>query len=151
MEANKILSADVLDIIFDGKNKEYGAYQLRKAYKKTLTKALIITGSVLLLVLGANFFAKYMDDNDKKKFDTLETQMAELKADEPPPPPPPPPSPHWVPTTTTLRPAWDRLAACMLDLSFNGSIGFGTQRLQDPAPAHAHPGRPAKTLARRAG
>ena len=31
MEANKILSADVLDIIFDGKNKEYGAYQLRKA------------------------------------------------------------------------------------------------------------------------
>ena len=31
MEANKILSADVLDIIFDGKNKEYGAYQLRKS------------------------------------------------------------------------------------------------------------------------
>ncbi|MFZ1306550.1 MAG: energy transducer TonB, partial [Ferruginibacter sp.] len=72
MEANKILSADVLDIIFEGKNKEYGAYQLRKAYKKTLTKALIITGAALLLVLGANMFSKYMDDNDKKTFDTLE-------------------------------------------------------------------------------
>ena len=44
MEVNKILSSDILDIIFDGKNKEYGAYQLRKSYKKTLTKALIITG-----------------------------------------------------------------------------------------------------------
>ena len=43
MEANKILSADILDIIFDGKNKSYGAYQLRKTYNKTLTKALIIT------------------------------------------------------------------------------------------------------------
>ena len=43
MEANKILGADVLDIIFDGRNKEYGAYALRKSYKKTLTKALIIT------------------------------------------------------------------------------------------------------------
>ena len=94
MEANKILSADVLDIIFEGKNKEYGAYQLRKAYKKTLTKALIITGGALLLILGASLFAKYIGDDSKKKFDTLETQMAELKADEPPPPPPPPPPPH---------------------------------------------------------
>lgn len=30
MEANTILYADLLDILFDGKNKEYGAYQLRK-------------------------------------------------------------------------------------------------------------------------
>ena len=30
MDINKILSADVLDIIFEGKNKEYGAYDLRK-------------------------------------------------------------------------------------------------------------------------
>jgi len=28
MEANTILYADLLDILFDGKNKEYGAYQL---------------------------------------------------------------------------------------------------------------------------
>ena len=52
MEANKILSADILDIIFEGKNKQYGAYQLRKSYKKTLTKALIITGVALLLIIG---------------------------------------------------------------------------------------------------
>ena len=29
MDANQILKSDILDIIFDGKNKEYGAYDLR--------------------------------------------------------------------------------------------------------------------------
>ena len=86
MEANKILGADVLDIIFEGKNKEYGAYQLRKSYKKTLTKALIITGSALLLILGGMALANFIEKNSAKTFDTLETQMAEIKTEEPPPP-----------------------------------------------------------------
>src|SRR5258705_11114770 len=95
MEANKILSADILDIIFEGKNKQYGAYQLRKSYKKTLTKALIITGSALLLILGGTVLANFINDNSGKKFNTVETQMAEIKAEEPPPPPPvPPPQPQ---------------------------------------------------------
>ncbi len=42
MEVNKILSADVLDIIFEGRNKEYGAYELRKSYNRRLTIALIL-------------------------------------------------------------------------------------------------------------
>ena len=91
MEANKILGADVLDIIFEGKNKEYGAYQLRKSYKKTLTKALIITGSTLLLILLGTVFASIIERKSAKDFNVVDTQMAEIKADEPPPPPPPPP------------------------------------------------------------
>ncbi|MGB2995704.1 MAG: energy transducer TonB, partial [Ferruginibacter sp.] len=39
MEANTILYADLLDILFDGKNKEYGAYQLRKKYPDAMAKA----------------------------------------------------------------------------------------------------------------
>jgi len=93
MEANKILGADILDIIFDGKNKEYGAYQLRKSYKKTLTKALIITGLALLLVLIGTVFAGIIEKNSSKPLNVLDTQMAEVKNDEPPPPPPPPPPP----------------------------------------------------------
>ncbi|HMW75552.1 MAG TPA: hypothetical protein PKD40_07830, partial [Saprospiraceae bacterium] len=91
MEANKILSADILDIIFDGKNKEYGAYDLRKSYKKTLTKALIVTGLALLLVLLGTVFAGIVEKNAKKEFKVVDTQMAEVKNEEPPPPPPPPP------------------------------------------------------------
>lgn len=92
MEINKILSADILDIIFDGKNKAYGAYELRKSYNSRLTKALIITAALLLLIfLGsvlANVLEKY---KDKSTIDVVDTQMAEIKKDEPPPPPPPPP------------------------------------------------------------
>ncbi|MBS1566038.1 MAG: energy transducer TonB, partial [Bacteroidetes bacterium] len=40
LDVNKIMSADVLDIIFDGRNKDYGAYELRKTYNKRLTTAL---------------------------------------------------------------------------------------------------------------
>ncbi|HMK05671.1 MAG TPA: hypothetical protein VK489_15825, partial [Ferruginibacter sp.] len=93
MEANKILNADVLDIIFDGKNKSYGAYQLRKNYNKTLTKALIITASILLLIFIGTVFANIISSDDQKEFNVIDTQMAEIKKDEPPPPPPPPPPP----------------------------------------------------------
>lgn len=31
MEPNKILGADILDIVFENRNKEYGAYELRKS------------------------------------------------------------------------------------------------------------------------
>ena len=94
MEANKILDADILDIIFDGKNKSYGAYQLRKTYSKTLTRALMITLAILLLVFLGSVFANIINKNNgKETIDVLDTQMAELKKDEPPPPPPPPPPP----------------------------------------------------------
>ena len=94
MEVNKILSADFLDIIFDGKNKSYGAYQLRKTYNKTLTKALLITLAILLLVFIGSIFANIINKNSAKEtIDVLDTQMAEIKKDEPPPPPPPPPPP----------------------------------------------------------
>jgi len=94
METNKILAADVLDIIFEGKNKAYGAYQLRKSYKKTLTRALVITGSTLLLALGGTVLANIINDNgSNRRFNAVETTMAQLNTDEPAPPPPPPPPP----------------------------------------------------------
>ena len=94
METKKILTADVLDIIFDGKNKDYGAYQLRKAYKKTIAKALTITGCTLLLFLSGAVLANIIIDNDNKnKLNTKEIILSTVHNDEPPPPPPPPPPP----------------------------------------------------------
>lgn len=93
MEKNKILEANILDIIFDGKNKDYGAYQLRKHYKKTLAKALLITGSCLLLVISGTVIAGLRDGNDRVLLNTVDTELAVVKEDPPPPelPPPPPP------------------------------------------------------------
>lgn len=50
MEAVNILSADVLDIIFDARNKEYGAYDLRKHYQQRLVKSLLITLLIVVLI-----------------------------------------------------------------------------------------------------
>lgn len=92
MDINKILSADFLDIVFDGKNKLYGAYELRKTYNARLTKALLVTAALLLLIFLGTVFANILDKNGKdNEIDVIDTQMAEVKKDEPPPPPPPPP------------------------------------------------------------
>ncbi|WP_153798672.1 energy transducer TonB [Foetidibacter luteolus] len=57
MEANKILQADVLDILFEHRNKDYGAYDLRKSYNKRVTYALSGMGLMCLLLIGASIFA----------------------------------------------------------------------------------------------
>lgn len=53
MEIGNILSADVLDIIFDERNKEYGAYDLRKNYRQRLMKAMASMLLVVVLLLVA--------------------------------------------------------------------------------------------------
>ena len=87
MEANKILNADILDILFEGRNKSYGAYQLRKTYNSRMLKALIVTGALLLIIVGGSFIVNAMNShNAKDDLNVLDTQMAEVKKDEPPPP-----------------------------------------------------------------
>lgn len=43
MLPDKIMQSDILDIIFENRNKTYGAYALRKSYNKTLAAAISIT------------------------------------------------------------------------------------------------------------
>ena len=93
MDTNKILSADILDIIFDGKNKQYGAYELRKTYNKRLTRALLITAAIGLLVFLGSVFASIINKNNKDVYEVKDTQLAEIKKNDAPPPPPPPPPP----------------------------------------------------------
>ncbi|HVZ24537.1 MAG TPA: hypothetical protein VG842_00680, partial [Sediminibacterium sp.] len=48
------MSADILDILFDGRNKEYGAYDLRKTYNKRIKVAIIgMISACVLMVVGA--------------------------------------------------------------------------------------------------
>lgn len=56
MKADAILNADVLDIIFDNSNKNYGAYSLRKFYNNRLYKSLGLTFSLVLLFVIFSFF-----------------------------------------------------------------------------------------------
>ena len=93
MEANKILSSDILDILFENKNKDYGAYNLRRTYNKRITRALIITASIALLAVGGSLLASKLTDKGDKKVKIQEVTLADVKQEEkkiiPPPPPPP--------------------------------------------------------------
>ena len=65
MDVNKILSTDLLDLIFEGRNKEYGAYELRKQYNRRLTKALIITFGGLFLIFLTSFLVNAAKERNK--------------------------------------------------------------------------------------
>ncbi|MCG2616387.1 energy transducer TonB [Terrimonas sp. NA20] len=98
MEANKILSSDLLDLVFEGRNKEYGAYELRRRYNKRITLALIITGSVALLALIGSIIASELKPSDDGKLEIKEVTLQKVEQQEepkelPPPPPPKPPDP----------------------------------------------------------
>jgi periplasmic protein TonB len=105
MDISKILHADVLDIIFDGKNKQYGAYELRKTYSRRLTKALLITAGIALLVFLGTAFANAVNRAAKDKLDVQDTQLAEITRDVPPPvvPPLPPPVTPPPPEVNQIR------------------------------------------------
>ena len=66
MDVNKILNADILDIIFEGRNKEYGAYDLRKTYNKRLVKS-IIGMAIIIVLLFAGFFLSNLKGGPTKK------------------------------------------------------------------------------------
>jgi len=92
MEINKILNADILDIIFEGKNKEYGAYELRKTYNKRLIKAIIGTAAIILLLFIGYFLSNLNGGAKKQALQVEDVQLEDVKEEkknEPPPPPPP--------------------------------------------------------------
>lgn len=100
MDPNKIKDADLLDIVFEGRNKEYGAYELRKKYNKRLTTALAITMALGALIFLTAFIAN-VTKKSKGKVEVAEVQLEQIQQEEqknepPPPPPPKPPEPPKV-------------------------------------------------------
>src|SRR5687767_8357045 len=114
MEKSNILTADVLDILFDGRNKEYGAYDLRRTYNKRLVLCITVMLSVCLLSVGFAFGGK------KKEVEPIyTTKDIELAAVDPlanpiePPPPPapkPPAPPEHIDIKTIKNTAYDIVA-----------------------------------------
>ncbi|MEO8583088.1 MAG: energy transducer TonB [Flavitalea sp.] len=98
MEANKILTADILDIVFEGRNKEYGAYELRKGYRKRMITAMLaLLGLFVLLGVGYLVLSNFSSSDNTKAVVVQEVQLEDIKQQEkeepPPPPPPKPPDP----------------------------------------------------------
>lgn len=50
MNLQQLSQADLLDILFEGRNKEYGAYDLRKSYNGRLMRAILTMLTICLLL-----------------------------------------------------------------------------------------------------
>lgn len=90
------------DIVFEKRNKEYGAYINRKNYAKYILIALGITVGVLILVLVAPALAELLKSAKKAEDPKLKEMTVTL--DQPPPitPQPPPPDVHIPPPVKTI-------------------------------------------------
>ncbi|RYG05239.1 MAG: energy transducer TonB [Chitinophagaceae bacterium] len=96
METSKILNADFLDILFEGRNKEYGAYELRKTYASRIRNAMAITISLVLILVAGFLFAGSGKADIARVFEIPDGPILEKIEDKPDPvviPPPEAPKP----------------------------------------------------------
>lgn len=85
------------DIVFEVRNKEYGAYSLRKRYNRNVLISLLIG----ILILGTAVITPYINAKALEKSKKRAERQVEIKMENlntpaeqvaPPPPPPPPPA-----------------------------------------------------------
>jgi len=83
------------DIVFENRNKEYGAYQLRKKYNRVVLIATLIGVSLMVISIIIPFIrASNMAMGKARDANEVIAEMAnDLQKDVAPPPPPPPPPP----------------------------------------------------------
>jgi protein TonB len=93
-----LLNKQWLDIVFEGRNKSYGAYELRKKNNNTSMIAFFIGACVFALAVATPKIAELIGgsgDDDSANLDTKITTVKMPPKEKPkenlPPPPPPPP------------------------------------------------------------
>ena len=102
MEKSKqdnLLYANLDDLIFENRNKEYGAYYLRQIYHKHIVKSVITAFIFFVLFVSSPLIYNYIKGKvgDANKVKVVEyTTLAEpppIDKNQPPPPPVEPPPP----------------------------------------------------------
>ncbi|MFB0948147.1 MAG: TonB family protein [Spirosomataceae bacterium] len=99
MESNTYKGKSLDDMVFEERNKTYGAFFLRSNYSKYLTKALVIGTLIFTSLIGAAFAYSNASKGDDSELRAIEIDLADLEEIEEPedelelPPPPPPPEP----------------------------------------------------------
>ncbi|MVT11113.1 TonB family protein [Chitinophaga sp. ysch24] len=99
---------DFLDILFEGRNKDYGAYDLRRTADRRVRNAIVGTASIALVIIGGYVVNnKLMAAETPKRivevFDTPEMKQLTEEPEKPVTPPPPPPSAPPPPAASSVR------------------------------------------------
>jgi protein TonB len=97
MAIEKINAPAFDDIVFEARNKEYGAYKLRKRYNRNVTIALLIGILIIATAIITPYLnAKASENRSKRAERQVVVKMENLDQPHeqvaPPPPPPPPPT-----------------------------------------------------------
>lgn len=83
METSAILTADILDIVFEGRNKEYGAYDLRRTYNKRLRLSMVVMISIILLFIIGQLLANRAPEKVVQTIVIPDTQLENIKDEKP--------------------------------------------------------------------
>jgi protein TonB len=103
------LKTDFLDILFDGRNKDYGAYDLRRSEDRRVRNAIIGTASFALVIIGGyvlsnNLMAADMATRKDVVKDSIVIRDLDIPIKElPVTPPPTPPSTPPPPASSSIR------------------------------------------------
>lgn len=95
---NNAVNQDRAELVFEHRNKEYGAYEIRKNYEKRVIRAFLFTMAAIVLAVAIPVIINLISNMDfsKKTVVSEEISLAEPPSIDktiPPPPPviPPPP------------------------------------------------------------
>ena len=84
------------EIVFERRNKSYGAYDLRRLYNKHVTISLVISIAILIAGMAypliSSYYAQRRTNYIEKTAGAEFLNMEKPKEEAPPPPPPPPPA-----------------------------------------------------------
>jgi protein TonB len=95
MAKEKVYVESLEDMVFKGRNQDYGAYVLRKKYRKYVTISMIIALVLLMGGIAYPVIASYIyKKNIIKEEKSVETEILNQPKEDLPPPPPPPPPPE---------------------------------------------------------
>lgn len=92
-----LLRKQWLDIVFEGRNKTYGAYDLRRRSTSTTARAMIIGAVVFSIAVATPMILDFIDSATEddvaldEKITTVKLPPKEQPKENIPPPPPPPP------------------------------------------------------------
>lgn len=108
MEVEKILTSSLDDLIFENRNKTYGAYDLRNIYNRNVNRAVTIAAVLFLLAVFYPVIKEFLTPDVNTVQDSRLLDPNKLAAPPPldntTPPPPPPDLPPPPPKTVKFTP-----------------------------------------------
>lgn len=91
MKPDMILHSDMLDILFEDRNKEYGAYDLRRSYQRRLLYSLGGMFVLVVLFFAMNYYLRSIKDAFRQPVNPAQDEVILEEYKIPPPQPPKPP------------------------------------------------------------